>query len=70
MSSGIQSFVHCATCFNAERRERLKIGLIDPITVRIWCQTCDKLVVDFEITKPRELRCDICGGLIGPNHRH
>ena len=70
MASNILSFVACTTCTDLNRRGRLHVGLTDPTTLRVWCQSCDKLVFDFELAEPRELRCDICDAPITPGHSH
>lgn len=68
--SGIKAFMHCASCVNEARRARITVGLVDPITMRIWCNNCNRLVADFELAERQEVRCDVCQKPIDDNHRH
>ena len=70
MSDGILSFIHCAACVDKRKPSRITAGLTDPLTLRIWCKRCDRLIVDFMLAEPIEPRCDVCGEVIGPNHTH
>jgi hypothetical protein len=60
-SSNIVSYIHCGKCI----RERgmggkYVIGLLDSMTLRVWCQTCDKKIADFALDYPIEPKCDMC----------
>lgn len=68
--SGIKAFMHCAACVQDRRRARIAVGLVDPVTIRIWCNNCNKLVTEFILAEPEEVRCDHCGLPIDDNHRH
>jgi hypothetical protein len=70
MPSNIQSIITCKTCYDLNRKARLHVGLTDPMTLRVWCQACDKLVADFKLADSHELRCDVCGEPAGQGHVH
>jgi ribosomal protein S27E len=70
MTKDILSFIHCKSCIEKRRKDKLEIGLTDPFTLRVWCVRCNKLTADFTMAEPIIPRCDICGEEIGPGHTH
>lgn len=66
----IKAYIHCRNCIQAHKEDHLAIGLTNSQTLRVWCESCDKLVGDFQISKPMKLRCDVCGEIIDREHKH
>jgi ribosomal protein S27E len=70
-NSGIISYVFCRHCFEAEaKRIKLKIGLQNSSTLRVWCDVCESIVADFPLAWEFPLRCDICGEPITTGQPH
>ena len=70
-ASEILSFFHCRRCSErGKRTDRVSMGLIDPLTLRIWCERCNMRIGDFTLAKPIAMQCDHCGEPIGPDHVH
>ena len=70
MSDAIISYIHCRHCITRGKKPRYDVGLTDPWTLRVWCKTCLSRVGDFTLAEPIIPRCDQCGELITPNHKH
>jgi hypothetical protein len=70
MSSGIVSYMHCRRCTEKGRAGRYNVGLVDQWTLRVWCERCQTKVGDFMLMNAIQPRCDVCGEVAGPDHRH
>lgn len=68
--SKIISFMACRRCTEQDKRTRISAGLIDPYTLRLWCDRHNMLIAEFTLAIPVTPRCDICGEEIGLNHEH
>lgn len=79
MPEDIIAYVACNKCHaearalgkSVRRYQRLVVGLVDPATVRVWCDRHDMLVRDYPLAEATVgLRCGECGEPLGPGHQH
>jgi hypothetical protein len=68
--SRILSYFGCRRCIESQRRYKLSVGLIEPTTARVWCATCNTMVIDLALLEPMPIRCDVCGEAVTEGHRH
>ena len=57
-----KAHLHCKAC-HAEGQPSgyMTAGLIDPITLQLSCAVCEQPVGTFQLVKPEDTRCGICG---------
>lgn len=68
-TSSIIAYMHCVKCTDENRAtDKTNLGLIDPHTLRYWCNRHNIKIADFELLNPIKPRCDICGEEIGTDH--
>lgn len=67
MNKEIKAYLHCKTCMGDDH---LVVGLNDPFTLVIHCETCDQDVGSFNLTNKIPMRCAVCDEDIGPDHVH
>lgn len=68
-ASEIVAYMHCVRCTDEDKpTNQVSLGLIDPHTLRYWCDRHNMKIADFELLNPITPRCDICGEDIGPDH--
>ncbi len=47
--SKIVSFMTCRRCTELGKRSKTVAGLIDPYTMRLWCERHNMLIADFTL---------------------
>jgi hypothetical protein len=68
--SGIIAHLHCKTCINLKRRDRLSVGLLNPQVIRVWCERCGIPVGDLPLAISMQPRCDVCGEAVSDGLPH
>lgn len=47
---GIAGFIHCKQCTGEDKRDKIAVGVsLDHRKLIVICETCDKLVVQFDL---------------------
>jgi hypothetical protein len=68
--SKIMAYIHCSHCVREGRSEDVNVGLISETTLRVWCNTHQLPVYDFDLREAIPVKCDMCGDEVKPGHHH
>lgn len=69
MTSRIQAYFHCKTCIQAGHSGKVAVGLADPDTMVVHCETCDTEMGKFTLANPMPMGTCACGQPLG-GHTH